>query len=278
MALTDIFSTSSLICLGITLLLVGFLFIYINQKMADQNHKISSMLGLISTMAEELNVCRARVNMLTNAINVNSSNNKNLGMMGGNSNLIGENLIDVSDEEDDEEDDEDEDDEDEDEDDEDEDDEDEDDDDEDYEDNDDEDKENAQVNNEDIEVLGEIKSIKLTAGVTSEAEEEDNNDDLQELSLEDLADSEDSDNDVDVDIDVNVGVPVQEITSAEDNSNFQINLSELKTITVNDLDDVSTDYKKLSLNKLRSIVVEKGLTSDSSKLNKQKLLKMLGAE
>ena len=40
----------------------------------------------------------------------------------------------------------------------------------------------------------------------------------------------------------------------------------------------SIDYKKLTLSKLRSIVVEKELVADSSKLKKNELLKLLGAE
>ena len=38
------------------------------------------------------------------------------------------------------------------------------------------------------------------------------------------------------------------------------------------------DYKKMSLNKLREIVVEQGITVDASKLKKGELLKMLGSE
>ena len=38
------------------------------------------------------------------------------------------------------------------------------------------------------------------------------------------------------------------------------------------------EYKKLSLSKLREVVVEKGLIIDSSKLKKNELLKMLGDE
>jgi hypothetical protein len=38
------------------------------------------------------------------------------------------------------------------------------------------------------------------------------------------------------------------------------------------------DYKKLSLNKLKSIVVERGLVQDSSKLKKHELLKLLNVE
>jgi hypothetical protein len=38
------------------------------------------------------------------------------------------------------------------------------------------------------------------------------------------------------------------------------------------------DYKKLSLNKLRSVVSEKGIVTDASKLKKHELLKLLEVE
>ena len=47
------------------------------------------------------------------------------------------------------------------------------------------------------------------------------------------------------------------------------------------MDDVhlhKTEYKKMSLNKLRELVVNKGLVVDSSKLKKNELLKLLGDE
>ena len=57
--------------------------------------------------------------------------------------------------------------------------------------------------------------------------------------------------------------------------------AELKTISI-DLEDNesedSVDYKKLSLQKLKSVVVEKGLVADASKLKKPELLKLLGIE
>ena len=60
---------------------------------------------------------------------------------------------------------------------------------------------------------------------------------------------------------------------------------ELKKINISDLEEVqgvsdvsSSDYKKYSLNKLRSIVSEKGLVKDTSKLKKNELLKLLGVE
>jgi hypothetical protein len=61
--------------------------------------------------------------------------------------------------------------------------------------------------------------------------------------------------------------------------------SDLKTISINlgeeqEQSEDNIDYKKLQLAKLRSIVVEKGLTnnSEASKLKKPELLKLLGAE
>jgi hypothetical protein len=55
-----------------------------------------------------------------------------------------------------------------------------------------------------------------------------------------------------------------------DFKSIHINLEESKTETM--------DYKKMPLPKLRSIVSEKGLVNDSSKLKKNELLKLLGIE
>ena len=56
-----------------------------------------------------------------------------------------------------------------------------------------------------------------------------------------------------------------------DLKSINITLEETKT-------DQSVDYKKMALPKLRSVVSEKGLSSDSSKLKKNELLKLLGVE
>ena len=58
-------------------------------------------------------------------------------------------------------------------------------------------------------------------------------------------------------------------------------VSGMKTITIDLEDDESeesVDYKKLSLQKLKSVVVEKGIVPDASKLKKPELLKLLGIE
>jgi hypothetical protein len=71
--------------------------------------------------------------------------------------------------------------------------------------------------------------------------------------------------------------------SNNNNNNNNLTLCELHilrsntTLDISNLEDL-TDYKKLSLQKLRSIVSEKGLSEDVSKFNKNKLLKLLGVE
>ena len=58
----------------------------------------------------------------------------------------------------------------------------------------------------------------------------------------------------------------------------------LKNVSITDLGDIQEflatkpEYKKLSLNKLRDVVVSKGLVSDASKLKKNDILKLLGDE
>ena len=73
-------------------------------------------------------------------------------------------------------------------------------------------------------------------------------------------------------------------------SSDNLNSFDLKSIHISSLDNLedskqqndaneSVDYKKMSLNKLKSIVVEKNLSSqtDASKLKKNDILKLLGA-
>ena len=66
------------------------------------------------------------------------------------------------------------------------------------------------------------------------------------------------------------------------NDDFDISTLNLKSIDISSLEEIKNsdiiDYKKFTLSKLRSVVVEKELVSDSSKLKKNELLKLLGAE
>lgn len=89
-------------------------------------------------------------------------------------------------------------------------------------------------------------------------------------------------------------VETKTINLSEDISSFEISSKTLENIhdidisikLTDDYADLSssavdkdkTDYKKMSINKLREVAVEKGLVVDASKLKKNDILKLLGAE
>ena len=65
MNLTNIFSLSTIICLGVSFLLIAIVGIFFMQRLNEQNHKISSMLSLVSTMADEVNNVKSYVQTLS---------------------------------------------------------------------------------------------------------------------------------------------------------------------------------------------------------------------
>lgn len=274
MGLTDILSTSTLICLGIMLLLVGAVGMFFMQKMNEQNHKIASMLGLVSTMAEELNFVRSRVQIL-------SSNT--FAQAGGSAPVTGSfaesdnNLIEVSDNEEDEDEDASEDisaseaD---------------DDDDDDDETSDDEDAEtDGEDSDEEDDGKQNIKTINmgetLEASFHCEALEED----INEAEAAELEESTSSNSELDDDLESVNDENLDEVgfENAYAETLTLTNTEFIKSIDISSLeesqkDSETYDYKKMSLNKLRSVVVEKGLVTDSSKLKKNELLKLLSSE
>jgi hypothetical protein len=241
MALLDFFSTTFLIHLAITVLVVGTVSIYFIQKINVQNHKINSMLELVTTMAEELKRTQA---LLTIGSSVPISFGNNYPDPTNNTAFSGiiqlgekKDLINVSDDEDDDYEDEDDDEDDEDE----------------YDDEDDEDDDEDEDEDEDDddEELDDIKTINI--GETTEnvldntKNKEKNNDDTTDL--EEIT---------------------QEVFTKE------INLEDLEGEGAKSIDIL--DYKKLSLTKLKSILVEKGIVTDASKLKKNEILKLLEVE
>ena len=63
-SLTDLFNPTFLMFLGILVLVVALLVVYFESKMRDQNHKIASMLSLVSTLAEDMNGVKLGLNHL----------------------------------------------------------------------------------------------------------------------------------------------------------------------------------------------------------------------
>lgn len=277
-SLVDLFNPTFLMFLGILVLVVALLVVYFESKMREQNHKIASMLSLVSTLAEDMNDVKMGLNHFAviggNGFRQsNISIKENLGISDTNK------LIEVSDDEG----------------------------------TDDEEIEHEDTEDEGSEDEGSEDDESEDEG-SHDDESEDENDDVKVIKLqvsnEDIegadnsyeeADNLDFEPDEDLDeFNMSDDIPeiandyVEEILSLkydekpEENKQSleeitNLSTSELKTITINlgdETHDESIDYKKLQLSKLRSIAIEKGLTtnSEASKLKKHELLKLLGAE
>jgi hypothetical protein len=247
MAVVDILSTSFLISLGITLLLVGLIGMYFSQKIMDQDHKLSSMAGVVTSMAEELHFLRSKIQQgipptLVNPI-VSSSEIK---------------LIPVSDDDDeDESDDDSEDDEDSDSDDEDSDDE--------------EDREPLEIMSELINI-SEVPSIKVINMTESTFYNESIENEVEELVMDEDDDDDDDDMSESEEEQEN---KLEDEVEVDESTMDLMNSSMLKSINILSSEDDKIDYKKLSLAKLKDLVFEKGLAKDPSRMKKPELLKLL---
>jgi len=353
---TDIFNTSFFIILAIILLVVALLVLYYESKMRDQNHKIASMLSLVSTLAEDMNVMKMGLNTLivSGGTQYKHADSENLGITKNNiHNSTEENLalIEVSDDETNEETD----------------------DESDNEGDNESDNESSEIDenvydksnldshvdssnvesdiesdlesdiesdlesdiesdieSDNIELLNENKHITLNNTfephnnllsddkknikvLTVNLLNDKNNDNFGQndessfdLNLEENEYLENFELTDEIDIPEIRGEYTEQLLSLqydldtkEDNNTINENnvslvevkkdendLKMTKSITINLSDDThntkdeTIDYKKLQLPKLRTIVVEKGLVSntDASKLKKNEILKLLGAE
>lgn len=267
-SLTPILSIPFLLSLGISLILIGFVGVFFYQKITEQNHKISSMVDLISTMAEEMNYIRSRVQS-GGAVNTLPSNPVAQQVPLINSQPV-QDLINVSDNEDES------------------DSEDEESDDESDADDDDESDDDSESDAEEEE---NVRVINISESLLHSNEELGDVEEIPSENNDDMNDSEDDDNDLDEDDkssvssqeDVKVEVVklnevMEEPQEFEPESLLDIDATLLKSIHMTFPTSENIDYKKLSLNKLRQIVSDKNLSSDSSKLKKPDLLKLLGVE
>jgi len=278
MVLSEIFSSSFLFSVAIIIILVGGLFAYFNHRFSVQNHKISSMMGLVTTMAEEMQYFRSRISGKSEQ-DVHADTNANQihiipQFLGGQSDL--NNLIEVSDGEDDE----------------------------------DEDEDNSESDEESEEESDSESESDEEESDDEESDEEESDDEsksgdqIKNISI-------DLGNEIDLNIDnefINVGESIDEsigesikecvetktINLSEDISSFEISSKTLENIhdidisiqltndyadsAIHSVDKDKVDYKKMSINKLREVAVEKGLVVDASKLKKNDILKLLGAE
>ena len=269
MAISDILSTSFLFSIAIIIILIGGVFAYVSYRMGEQDHKLNSMIGLVSTMAEESQFFRSKLNMLQQKLStkdlpvVDQVQYASQMMVGGQ-----DELINVSDDEEDDSDDDESDDLEDDE----------------SDDLEDEDLEDDESDDKDLEEgKGEyIKRLNLTSAIDEspvkisyEEIDEDNNSfkETNNLVFDDIADFEATLEEADIQL-------LAEDTKDDDNFLKNVSITGLDNgiLSLEEIVSNKNDYKKMSLNKLREVVVSKGFTSDASHLKKNQILKLLGDE
>ena len=252
MAISDLISTSFLFSISIIIILIGGIFAYINYRFSEQNHKLNSMVGLVSTLAEEIRTLK-----IISTLDEERKEEKNeihifdTNMMSSGPDL---NLIEVSDDE-----------------------------------------ESESESDDDESVSSESDSNESVESESTDSEDEDEDLILEEADINVLEEMEtdiktDLNEDLNEDINniksIHLAEPINlepAVTNSFDfenvNANENTNTNDLKTITISDIDmdlDTKQDFKKMPLNKLREIVVERNLVADASKLKKADLLKLLG--
>lgn len=281
MILTELFNGTTLISVLLILFIGGLLYLYLSYKISQQDHKFSSMLGLVSTFADELSLLKNKV------ANANMS-----GLGGGSGNYEGidrthtihlnqQSLIQVSDNEVDSDDDT----------------------------NDDEsgeseseasnndDDEESDLEEHEIEDIIDISDNTFNKTITifnldnntheidedvkedDEVDEDDNEDNSESLSSYDEMES----------IDASVQSSFTKAPSTNQIKKISLDLEHSShdlifdnlTVHLHEEVEVSNDVhdlKKMPIGKLRTLVVEKGHKEDISKLKKTDLLKLLNVE
>jgi hypothetical protein len=224
MGIMDLFGSPFIFSLIIIIVLLGVLYSYFNYKLSEQDHKISSMFGLVKSMADEMQfIRRMKGNNLGETINLEYATqllpeedvNEELISVSDTEKYDDENL-DVDDDSEIE-----------------------------------EDSDFEEDEDLDIDELGEdTKTIHLEEPIDLNTDFEPL--DLNFTQIEESKEQEELKEQEDLDIDV-----------VDPN---KINLTK------------SDNYKKMSLNKLREVIVEKGLVADASKFKKNDILKLLGEE
>ena len=286
-ALSELFTPTFLMFLGILLLVIALVVVYFESKMRDQNHKIASMLSLVSTLAEDMN----GVKMGLNQVAMGQMGGQQMGQMGGqmgqmaqqmdrqqmgiqsqpleNSNKSlylqeANNLIAVSDDDDSEEDDES------------------------VMDDSDSDidadslshdaRDSDDESSDEEEEVVKVLRLNIPAPGSNEDMGMDGLEDLDDLMDEALSVSSSESSEYQLDIQSSDIIAAEEIKAE---THLNISASDFKTINISLEEETgaeSVDYKKLPLPKLRNIVTERGLAADAAKMKKNELLKLLEAE
>ena len=239
------FNSTSLLFLGVLVLCCALLFAYFESKAREQNHKISSMLSLVSSLTEEVQSIKRHIQTgggisgggIVKQMYQRQEENQQ-------DDDDDDDLVSVSDDEGDDDDiDDDESD------------------DSESDDSESDDAESDEGENRVIEIGENIKILTLLQPIELVSDDDDDN---TECDADDLLDDDD----------------LKSVSSKDEkeqaNDVEEVNIFDLKSIHLEE--PAIVDYKKLPVGKLRSIVAEKGIADDISRMKKPDLLKVLGVE
>jgi hypothetical protein len=258
-SLTDLFNPTFLMFLGILVLVVALLVVYFETKFREQNHKISSMLSLVSSLAEEVNGSKMIIHQLTMNHQPHSQQFFQQQQQPNLEKRIvqNDNLILVSDDEDDS----------------------------------DSDASDEDDSESDSDAASEVSiDENVDDDDDSDIELGDHSNDVKVLKLN-ISDNNDDNSESGDDLEEMDDLSAASLEDLDDSSTSSVSIKEEKNDNIKSMDFKSInitleetkpeqplDYRKMAIPKLRSIVAEKGLSSDSSKLKKNELLKLLGVE
>ena len=243
MSLSDIFTPSVVISLAISVLLIGLFGLYVNNKLNEQNHKLNTMFDLVSTLANELQMVRSQAPLGMGSPSIGGGGGRvyEKPEVGSTTHLVS--MIDVSDNSESSGDE-----------------------------SDGDTDEGAESDDSGDEGDGEGEDESGSDGEDDESDGESDgehdvrsdkaivvSESLDDALFEELANLDE----------IMLDEPKDDVVKTSEDTTGNANISNVKNL------NVVFDYKKASLGKLREIVEQKGLSSDTSKLKKQELLKML---
>jgi hypothetical protein len=261
MALSELFSSSFLFTIAFVTVLIAGLFAYTSYRIAAQDHKLNAMLGLVTTMATELQFFRNKLSVISQQSSTEQAEHVDNFIRGGH-----EDKIDVSDDEteDDVEETED---------------------DASYESHDsDDDSDNDSDNESNVydsdDIDTDIKILNLSLGNETIVGEDilegvsdlngiqENDEIIKTVHLETPIELND-DNEIHLNTFTDGTIHLMD---GDDNTLF-------KTITIDgdetEQEENKTDYKKMYINKLREFAVTNGIIADASKLKKNDIIKLI---
>lgn len=261
MGLFDFFSMTSIIVMVGTIFIIVSIYGFITYKMSEQDHKISSMIGIISSMAQEQEFLRNKL------FAKSGESGEHVPVLDTKKNI---NLIEVSD---------------------------------------DDDEEDEEDDDDDVSCGDSSSDNESDMDNESKSDREEGNDDngsdentqllnihlgndkitieSSDIDIEELLDDEDDDTVISQSSDMTKAPTVKSIHLEQPISITENNLDNL---TLDQNDNLSylkilhfpessipeeTDYKKMPVNKLRTIIIEKGILEDPSKLKKPELIKLI---